>query len=332
MKKRYKSIYAPYISEFIAMKKQLGYKYVTSENVYLQIDNFFLEYANIEIGITKEVADQWCKNRKNESEMSKYHRIIYLKQFSEHLNNLGFTCYIPQLPKYPESTFMPYIFSYEEMAKIFKVCDELRLERRNTQSSLLIMPCLLRMLYGTGIRISEALSLKNESVNIEENYLTIKDSKSKKDRLVPITSTLADVCKEYIKFRRQLPIMGVEEATRCFFVSPLGLNCNSLSIRVLFQKILIRSGIPSMGSKTNPRIHDIRHSFACHSFVKLCDEGIDLYCSWPYLSTYLGHETLSMTERYIRFTEQMYPELLKHSAGLYVNIISDNEENKNEKS
>lgn len=324
MKNEYHSIYAPYITEFIALKRQLGYKYKSSENVYLQLDKFFVEHANVIIGITKDVADKWGEKRKNESDISRYSRVIYLKQFSHHLTSHGIKCFIPPLPKYPDSPFLPYIYSHEEIIAIFNACDRLRLERRNTASPLLVMPCLLRMLYSTGIRISEALSLKNKNINVEDKCLTITDSKSRKDRLVPITDTLVNVCQQYIEYRNKLPTKGVDDPDRNFFVSPLGVPCNSLSIRVWFQKILICADIPAMGTAKTPRVHDIRHSFACHSFIKLSDDGMDLYCSWPYLSTYLGHESLSMTERYIRFTEQIYPELLKNTAGLYVNIISEN--------
>jgi integrase/recombinase XerD len=81
--------------------------------------------------------------------------------------------------------------------------------------------------------------------------------------------------------------------------------------------------IPFTGNRKGPRIHDIRHSFACHSFLKLSDEGMDLYCSWPYLSTYLGHQSLESTEQYIRLTSQMYPELLKGTDGLYVDVLPE---------
>jgi hypothetical protein len=48
---------------------------------------------------------------------------------------------------------------------------------------------------------------------------------------------------------------------------------------------------------------------------------MDLYCSWPYLSTYLGHQSLRATEQYVRLTEQLYPELLKGTERLYVDIL-----------
>jgi len=60
---------------------------------------------------------------------------------------------------------------------------------------------------------------------------------------------------------------------------------------------------------------------ACHSFVKLSEEGLDLYCSWPYLSTYLGHQSLESTERYVKLTADLYPELLKDGSNIYMDIL-----------
>lgn len=329
MKKRQpESIYASYIKEFINMKRSLGYQYVNEETSFMNFDKFLKTQCNSSIGITKELTDLWLEKHPNDSSIHKYKRLAFIKQFSEYLIIQGFKSYVPQLPKYPDKTFIPYIYSYDDICAVFKACDELRLRRRKTNTALLIMPCLLRMLYGTGIRISEALSLQNKDINIDDRYLTISESKNGKQRLVPFTNSLADVCVEYLRQRNKIPIAGINEQENHFFVSPLGLPCRVNAIHVWFYQILVKAGITVGGSNQSPRIHDFRHSFACHSFIKLSDEGVDLYCAWPYLSAYLGHQSLRMTEQYIRLSSQMYPELLRGTDGLYVNIISENDKNK----
>jgi integrase len=185
------------------------------------------------------------------------------------------------------------------------------------------MPCLVRLLYGTGMRINEALSLKNKDVNIIGRYLTLKDTKNGKDRLVPMSDSLTAVFKDYLKHRNDLPLNGLERENGPFFVSLNGGVCNHSAVHCWFRKVLVLAGIPFTGNRKGPRIHDIRHTFACHSFLKLSAEGVDLYCSWPYLSTYLGHQSLEATEQYIRLTSQMYPELLKNTDGLYVDVLPD---------
>ena len=185
------------------------------------------------------------------------------------------------------------------------------------------MPCLLRLLYGTGIRISEALSLKNKDVNINGKCLTLRDTKNGRDRLVPISTSLTAVCKDYLENRNKLPIISLKYQNSPFFISLNGEACRHNAVYNWFRKVLLMADIPFTGDRKGPRLHDIRHSFACHSFVKLADEGVDLYCSWPYLSVYLGHQSLESTEKYIRLTSQMYPELLKDTDELYVDVLPD---------
>ena len=324
------SIDAPYLTEFISFKRSLGYKYSEQERILSNFDKFILKQDEPCIGLSKELSDKWAERCNNESELTRYARMICVSQFSSYLRNRGIKSYIPQLPKYPESTFIPYIYSYDEMTAMFKACDSLRLRNRSMSSPLFVMPCLLRMLYSTGIRIGEALFLKNRDVNINVKCLTLKETKNGKDRLVPFMDTLAAVCKDYLHHRNKLPIIGIDNEDSPFFVSLNGASCNYSTVSKWFRKILDRAGIPFTGNRHGPRAHDVRHSFACHSFVKLADDGVDIYCSWPYLSTYLGHQSLEATEQYVRLTAQLYPELLEDADRLYANILPNINDKQNQ--
>ncbi len=182
-----------------------------------------------------------------------------VKQLAEYLRDQGIKTYVPQLPRYPGCTFIPYIYSYEEMNAIFRACDSLRMKCRNTFSCLLIMPCLLRLLYGTGIRISEALSLKNKDVDINRSQLTLKDTKNGKDRLVPMSSSLTTVCRDYQEQRNKLPLSGLRRENGPFFVSLNGGECKQGAVHRWFRKVLDLAGIPFTGNRKGPRIHDIRY-------------------------------------------------------------------------
>lgn len=321
--KSFWSVFALHISNFIGLKRSLGYKYKEEERMLYTFDRFILDQGYTSPGLTKEISDKWAERNHNEAELTIYSKVKVVKQFAEYLRDMGVKTYVPHLPKYPDSTFIPYIYSHEEINAMFRACDSLRMKCRSVYSCLLIMPCLLRMLYGTGIRISEALSLKNKDVNIIGECLMLKDTKNGKDRLVPISASLAVVCQDYLEHRDSLPIIGLGIENQPFFISLNGGACRPGAVYRWFRKVLIVAGIPFTGNRKGPRVHDIRHSFACHSFVKLSDEGLDLYCSWPYLSTYLGHQSLESTEQYIRLTSQMYPELLKDTDGLYVEVLPD---------
>lgn len=318
------SIYAGHITDFVSFKRSLGFKFNEEERILHKFDQFVIGQGEIEVGLSKELADKWSVRTNNESERTRYARVRCISQFSGYLRSIGIKSYIPQLPKYPDSGFIPHIFTYKEMNALFKACDNLVLRVKDMGSSIFVMPCLMRMLYATGIRIGEALSLKNENVNLAGKYLVLKEVKNGKERLVPFSNTLSGVCQEYLVYRNRLPVVDIDKNDHPFFVTLNGNYCRHSSIYRWFRKILKQAGIPFTGNRQGPRVHDIRHTFACHSFVRLSDEELDIYCSWPYLSAYMGHKSLKATEQYVRLTAQIYPDLLKGADRLYVDIFPDN--------
>jgi integrase/recombinase XerD len=311
-------IYASYISEFIKLKRSLGFKYNTEEYIFHRFDQFTIDRGETEVGITKELADKWCERRNNESDSFRCHRCVCLSQLSSYLCRLGIRSFIPRIPR-NQSTFTPYIFSKDQIDVIFSSADLLRAQRKIMRSMIFVMPALLRLLYGTGLRISEAVALRNKDVNLTENYLIIKDSKNGKQRMVPISESLSIVCKEYVEYRDLLPISKSKEDT--FFISLNGSKLTTDAVYRRFQDILKIAGIPFIGNHHGPRLHDIRHTFAVNSLAHMAESGIDLYCSLPILSTYLGHQSLSATDTYVRLTSMMYPGLLKNIDLVCLNVF-----------
>jgi len=311
-------IYAPYIRQFIDLKRGLGFKYVAEEYIYLRFDKFTIERCETEVGISKELANKWCERWNNESDSTRFHRCVCLSQLSSYLCKLGIHSYIPRIPR-NKSTFTPYIFSKEEMTAIFNAADALVTPRRIMNSIIFIVPSLLRLLYGTGLRVGEALSLQNKDVNLIENYIIVKDSKNGKQRMIPISETLSAVCQDYINHREKLPVSQSENSP--FFISLNGSACVQHTFYRYFRIVLKAAGIPYIGNCHGPRTHDLRHSFAVASLAKMAESGVDLYASLPVLSTYLGHQSLNSTNTYVRLTAEMYPRLLKDVDMVCLNVF-----------
>jgi integrase/recombinase XerD len=308
MTNNYSSIYGLHIKQFIEMKRVLGFKYQTGTIVLNQIDTLAAERMEISLGITKEFAEVWGKKKSYESDSYQYSRICFLAQFSSYLRDLGIQSYIPKLPPFPQSTFIPYIYSQKEIEALFKASDELKLRNVQMDSCIFCMPALIRLLYCTGLRLGEALAMKMEDVNLDESYLRVRDSKNGKQRIIPISDSLRSVCKEYVKYRNQLPLG--KRKSGYFFIKLDGSKCG-YSIGKWFKKCLNKASIPYIGRWQGPRIHDLRHTFAVTSLANMAESGIDLYASLPILSSYLGHQSLKATDHYVRLTANMYPNLIK---------------------
>jgi integrase len=307
MDKAYSSIYGLHIKQFVDLKTKLGFKYRTGSTILSQIDGLADKRAETSPGITKEFARAWGERRPQEAMTYRYTRIGYLAQLSSYLCNLGIPSYIPRLPRHRKSTFIPYIYSQKEIRELFKASDELRAAKRNMDSCLICMPALIRLLYATGIRKGEALALEDGDVDLEGKYLIVRDSKNGRQRTIPISESLASVCREYRNNRDQLPLGRTGSGH--FFVKANGQKCGQ-GASLWFKKCLDMAAIPYKGRKHGPRLHDLRHTFAVTSLAGMAEAGIDLYASLPILSNYLGHRSIGATNHYVRLTANMYPGLI----------------------
>src|SRR5680860_353785 len=141
MKRKYYSLYGPYIMKFIALKNNLGYKYTDAGCALALLDKLAVEQDITDVPITKDLVDIYIKGRPNQSEKTKYNSIQILRQFALFLCNLGLESYIPRLPKC-NGSFIPYIFSQDEIKAVFAVCDGLS-PSQNRKSGVFLMPFLI---------------------------------------------------------------------------------------------------------------------------------------------------------------------------------------------
>ena len=222
----------------------------------------------------------------------------------------GYTQFCPLPDKLPKPTrvFTPYIYSSDELRRLINATEQCVSNRTKLQAPTL--RTLLLLLYGAGLRISEALYLTPQDVDLVKSLLTIRESKFYRTRLVPIGVQLTDTLAAYAKQRSQ---WGVARRTvESFFVTRHGEPV----IRSLAERTFCRlRGVANVhrhdGARYQPRLHDLRHTFAVHRLVAWYREGADVQRLLPQLSTYLGHVHILSTQRYLTMT----PDLL-HQASL----------------
>ena len=316
MNRFYYSVYGPLIVKFIEFKNSLGYKYTYANYPLSMFDRLAFEKDVFEIAITKDLAEDYCKKRPNESEKTRNTRVQVLSQFAQFLSDLGFKSYIPELPQI-KSTYTPYIFSRDEMQAIFKESDKLTLSH-NRNTTMYTIPVLIRLLYGTGIRISEALNLTCNDINLHDKYIILRNNKNGKDRMVPISGTLARACEEYWMYRDLFPAIRKEDN---FFMKPDGSSMTQAPVNKWFRRVLYNANISYRGRGQGPRLHDLRHTFSVHSLVSMSESELDLYYALPILSTCLGHQSLDATEKYVRLTAELYPDLIKKTSDICSNVF-----------
>lgn len=202
-----------------------------------------------------------------------------------------------------ERTFHPYIYSHDEMRRLLEATSQERSHRTLLEPETL--RTLILLLYGTGLRAGEALRLRPCDVNVQDRVLSVWNTKFFKSRLVPIGASLAAALARYTQQRP--PLCPLEKHHSNFFTTRTGMAVRLGLLEAAFVRLRKRAGIRRLpAERWQPRLHDLRATFAVHRLVAWYREGVDLQTRLPLLATYLGHVNLSGTQAYLTMT----PELL----------------------
>lgn len=307
--------FAPLCEAFVAQKRAAGLDYTQQAMLLRMFDNFCKGYEIEDYTITQEIATAWCQKRPNEKDVTRYGRVGEMQRFAQYLCRQGYPSYLlPALPNRGE-THTPYIFSMDQLHNIFQRIDILP-PTNASMNRHLAMPVLFRMLYGCGLRISEALSLLKSDVDLDNGVLHIQHGKNGCERLVPMSATLTEECRKYIRSAHQ----STSDSIPLFYTKRWTPYSKS-TIEKFFRGILWDVGIPYRGTQFGPRVHDLRHTFCCHNIQKWAEAGLPVYSNLLVLSRYLGHTSISATQWYLRLTAQAFPHIRdiceKELGGMY---------------
>lgn len=209
----------------------------------------------------------------------------------------------PKLP--PQQT--PYVYSIAELQRLLEATAVL--DHTANRLRALTYRTLLLLLYGSGLRVSEALALRVCDVDLTQRLITVRDTKFYKTRLVPIGPRLTQQLAAYLHRRRSLALPEGEGSA--FLSSRTGHGFCYQQVITAFQRIRSAAGIGCPpGEPRPPRLHDLRHTAAVHRVLAWYRAGKDVQHLLPRLATYLGHVDLRSTQRYL----QMTPELLEEAS------------------
>lgn len=308
------------LKDFIDLKRSTGYKYVKEAAYLQQFGSYCVSKEITEPALTKELADGWCEKFPHErGRNDTQQRITCLRQFALYLVSLGKNAYIPVNQAHihqRKSEFSVYVFTHNEMGAIFEKSNRIYPNRRSTMH--LVLPVLIRLLYSSGLRVMEALNLQLKHVDFSEGIIRIANAKFNKDRLLPLSDSMRTVLQEYCAIMH--PLNSPEDY---LFVGVSRVSLTHHVIYTRFRELLVMAGIQHAGRGNGPRIHDVRHTFCCHSLQVAIQVGSDLTNMLPLLSEYLGHESLVATSRYLRMTAEVYPSVQEAVERLCAHVIPE---------
>lgn len=306
---KFKSVFAQYFRSYIRMKSSLGVSTAKVAMFFKELDELYSGMDIVEPIITKSMVSKWKDSRVNDSERTLYNKWSMFGQFARYMCHCGQMCHVPIMPRHKDWGFTPRIYTREEIRNLFSAADNLVLDNNHNHRCLFSIPAIIRMLYATGMRIGEVVSLTNNDVNMNTGSIIVKKTKNHRERLVPMTESLQRMLAQYVEYRNKLPIKSITDPQNPFFVNTCGEPIQKVVVYNWFRKLLKKCGIPFVGSGKGPRLHDLRHTFAVHSLETQIRAGRDLYYLLPVLSVVMGHKSLSGTEAYVRLTAEVFPEI-----------------------
>ena len=194
----------------------------------------------------------------------------------------------------------PHLYSKEEIAKLMGKAQHLS---KCEGLQPFTIHTVIGLLASTGMRISETLRLRVEDVDLENRLLTVRESKFHKSRLIPLHTTVVAKLAQYHKRRhRDFP------CSESFFVSQRGAPLPYGTIQRVFRELV--KDIQGRGERPRPRLHDLRHTYACRVLIQWNKHPVILDQRILWLMHYLGHTHISHTYWYL----SAVPELLAGAA------------------
>jgi integrase/recombinase XerD len=282
------------LQDYLAMRRALGFR-LHDAGVGLQDFVSFLERKRSS-HITTRLALEWAQRPATSQPAHWAQRLTFVRGFARYRSATDPRTELPPwglLPFRPKRA-RPYLYTHDEICALLKASLDLSPNdalRRWTYNGL------LGLLAVSGLRVSEALSLRLNDVDLHNAVLTVHGTKFGKSRLVPLHISTRRMLSAY-KARRSRYMEG-QRASDYFFISKRGNRLDGAEVRRTFYVLSRQTGLRGESASHGPRLHDFRHRFAVQTLVEWYRGGKDVERRLPVLSTYLGHVHVADTYWYL---------------------------------
>jgi site-specific recombinase XerD len=292
--------------EYVTLKQSMGMKFETEAALLRSFVKEMGDAVAVATVTSKDVL-RYLNGRKAGPVTLFWHRKHdALKGFWEFAIRRGYTDRSPvpvHRAKEPVS-FVPYIYSREELKKLLDGVTSY--QKKWLKLEPVTLRAMMLLLYGAGLRTSEALHLTCADVDLSGATLTIRESKFYKTRRIALNDQLRGVLSEYDENRRQKEHARGDAAL--FFTYKDGGAVARYVLEDAFIRLRTHAGVKRQNARYQPRLHDLRHTFAVHRLTAWYRTGADVQSLLPGLSTHLGHLCLKGTQRYLTMTPELLTE------------------------
>lgn len=288
--------------DYLAMRRALGHKLHNQGRLLMSFVDFLEETGADHVSV--ELALAWATLPQAVQPVWWSQRLGVVRCFARHLVAIDERTEVPppdalavRAPRTP-----PHHYSAAEIAALLAQARTIRFPLKAATYETLI-----GLLASSGLRVGEAIRLDRGDVDLHAGLITIRESKFRKSRLVPLHPSTREALAAYAKRRDELFSRPKADS---FFLSLAGTRLNHSGVNQTFRRLVQAAGLESP-RRRRPRPHDLRHTFAVEVLLGWYRAGLDVAPRLAALSTYLGHLKPSSTYWYLEAT----PELLALACG-----------------
>ena len=284
------------VEAYLAARRSMGFD-LRIDGRQLRAFARFADQTGHRGPLTVAVAVRWAQSARRGTRLTWARRLQMLRPFMKYRAQFD-----PGTEIVPSGLFgpvhrrlVPHIYTEAEIRALLDAAAQLR-----PVTGLRLRPRTYATLFGllasTGLRISEALALTPTDVDLPGAALTVRQTKFRKSRLVPLHPTTVAALRRYAEARRR---RVSDRRIETFLISDRGTPLGDRMVHHTFASLRARLGWIGRGDYALPRIHDLRHSFVCRALVRSYQQqqGVDHVIDL--LSTYVGHASVSDTYWYV---------------------------------
>ena len=283
------------VQDYLRQRRQLGFAMKSPATELMRFARF-ADARGHQGALTQELLLEWAHEPvRRTGTVTGARRIEIVRPFAAYYRQFEVDTEIPVLDILGRghTRRAPHIYTDAEVQQLLD-----RAQHLTPRGGL--RPLMYRTLFGliaaTGLRLSEALTLQVADVDLNGATLTVRQTKFHKSRCVPLHASVVQALSEYRQRRDQSADPG---ASAAFFVSHVGATLPVRTVENVFARMRPHLGWQARGDHANPRIHDLRHTFAVRRLQRWHEAGVSIDHAMFWLCTYLGHAKISDTYWYL---------------------------------
>jgi len=295
------------VRQYLRERRRLGFDLQSMEYALCS----FASYAGKRTPLTVELMAEWARrDRPGSSDPRTWaRRLKLLRPFLRWLQQFEPRTEIPHDAVFGRigGRTAPHILSEQELSDLLAAARH-------------IGPCDLRgatyealfgLLASTGLRVSEAVRLRDNDVDLKGGILTVRRTKFAKSRQVPMHPSTTQALRRYRGMRdAQIEVTDDPPLFVGWRGRRRGQMLSTRQVDRVFAQLRTQLGWPNRGTHHAPRVHDLRHTFVVRRMLAWYADGTDIDVAMLGLSTYVGHSMVSNTYWYL----SAVPELMDLAA------------------